>query len=265
VEVESQGQMERVLGAQKSQELLTVLKLLDWDSNMVNLNRCEFGLSNDNYQVSTTGKDPLFLKVFGPLTGNINLDELHLQKCNFGPEVIKKFDWGRLEVWVTGRPMARPDCENFDVLSAFAAELAFMHKTTQRNHNDLNFTNILIGANEKIEIHFLDFEYVGKLDPAYDIANFFCEWMYDCGSPLWFEPDVSKFPSQDQMRFFVEQYLQAFNPNEVGLNSLLKDVENRIPKVHNYWINWAKNGFPGQVDYEKYALNRQKLLNVDLL
>jgi hypothetical protein len=76
---------------------------------------------------------------------------------------------------------------------------------------------------------------------------------------------VSKFPSQDQMRFFVEQYLQAFNPNEVGLNSLLKDVANRIPKVHNYWINWAKNGFSGQVDYEKYALNRQKLLNVDLL
>jgi hypothetical protein len=155
VEVESQGQMERVLGAQKSQELLTVLKLLDWDSNMVNLNRCEFGLSNDNYKVSTTGKDPLFLKVFGPLTGNINLDELHLQKCNFGPEVIKKFDWGRLEVWVTGRPMARQDCENFDVLSAFAAELAFMHKTTQRNHNDLNFTNILVGANEKSRFIFL--------------------------------------------------------------------------------------------------------------
>ena len=265
MEVESQGQMERVLGAQKSQELLTVLKLLGWDSDIVNLNRCEFGLSNHNYKVSTIGKDPLFLKVFGPLAGNINSDELHLQKCKFGPEILGQFDWGRLEEWLAGRTMQREDCENIEVLSAFAAQLAFMHKTTLRNHNDLNFTNILIGANEKIEIHFLDFEYVGKLDPAYDIANFFCEWMYDCGSPLWFEPDVSKFPSQDQIRFFVEQYLQASDPNRAEVDSFIDEVRLRIPKVHKYWINWAKEGFPGQENYEKYEKNRRNLLKVDLL
>ncbi len=266
MEVDFQAQIERDLGAGPSHELLSALNIIGWDcKNPIHLSRCDFGLSNDNYKLSTIGKDPLFLKVFGPLAGNINSDELHLQKCNFGPEVIKRFDWGRLEEWLAGRTMQREDCENIEVLSAFAAQLAHMHKETMRNHNDLNFTNILICEEEKVEIQFLDFEYVGKLDPPSDIANFFCEWMYDCASQRWFEPDVNQFPTQNQVRFFIEQYLQVSDPNSAGVNSFIDEVRLRIPKVHKYWINWAKEGFSGQDNYEKYARNRQSLLDVNLL
>jgi hypothetical protein len=89
--------------------------------------------------------------------------------------------------------------------------------------------------------------------------------MYDCASQRWFEPDVNQFPTQNQVRFFIEQYLQVSDPNSAGVNSFIDEVRLRIPKVHKYWINWAKEGFSGQDNYEKYARNRQSLLDVNLL
>ena len=142
--------------------------------------------------------------MFGPTVGDSNPDEKHIQDCGFGAPVVQRLDWGRLETWVQGRAMRREDCDNSLVLAALAHELRRLHTVTGRNHNDLNFTNVLVCDSDDHPVtHLLDFEYAGPLDPPFDVANFFCEWMYNHESPRWFEPNPTLFPSDAQARSFI--------------------------------------------------------------
>jgi thiamine kinase-like enzyme len=173
---------------------------------------------------------------------------------------MQRFEWGRLEMWLPGRPMQRKDCDNSKMLAALAKELRRLHTVAGRNHNDLNFTNVLVcDSAEFPTTNLLDFEYAGPLDPSFDIANFFCEWMYDCESTRWFEPDSTLFPSDLQARFFIAQYLRTTDCNDGEVSAFLKEVQARIPDVHAFWIDWAMTNFSDQDEYVQYAELRQLL------
>ena len=157
--------------------------------------------------------------------------------------------------------MRREDCDNSHVLMALANELRHLHTVAGRNHNDLNFTNVLVCESEDFPTtHLLDFEYAGPLDPPLDIANFFCEWMYDFESPRWFEPDPTRFPSDKQARSFIAQYLGITNYDDEVL-AFQKEVQARIPYVHKFWIDWAMKNFSDQYEYVQYAEQRQILVD----
>ena len=223
---------------------------------------CQFGLSNYNYKISCEGHEPLILRLFGPVSSGSNENEEHILGCGFGAHLVQKFDWGRLESWLPGRPMQREDCSNIELLAVFARELRLLHSVADRNHNDLNFTNILVcDFNECLSINLLDFEYSGPLDPPYDVANFFCEWMYDYGSPRWFEPNPEKYPSIAQARSFIAQYLEIANSADDEVSTFLEDVQKRIPNVHKFWIDWAMTTFSDQKEYLQYAEQRQTLMD----
>jgi len=243
------------------QALKSVLRSIGWTlTTPILIESCALGLSNKNYKVSCDGHGPLLLRVFGPTASDSNSNEMHIQGCGFGAQVIEWFEWGRLEMWLPGRPMQRKDCDNRKILASLAKELRRLHTVTERNHNDLNFTNILVCDSEDYPTtSLLDFEYAGPLDPSFDIANFFCEWMYDCGSPRWFEPDSTMFPSDIQARYFIAQYLGLSNINDSEVSAFLKKVQTRIPDVDTFWIDWAMTYFSDEDEYVQYAKLRQSL------
>ena len=245
----------------KSESLMLALRGLGWNLTApLQIEPCLLGLSNHNYKIFSDGDGPLLLRMFGPTVGDSNLNEKHIQDCEFGAQVVLRLDWGRLEEWLPGRPMQRKDCDNSKVLAALAKELHRLHTVAGRNHNDLNFTNVLVcDSDESPTTNLLDFEYAGPLDPPFDIANFFCEWMYDCGSPRWFEPDPILFPSDVQARSFIAQYLGITDCYAGEVSVFLKEVQARIPDVHTFWIDWAITNFSDQDEYVQYAKLRQIL------
>jgi hypothetical protein len=245
----------------RSQELTLILRDLGWDLTApLHIEPCTLGLSNHNYKIFCGAHGPLLLKIFGPTIGDSNPNEKHIQDYGFGAQVVQRFDWGRLEIWLSGRPMQREDCDNNLVLTALAHELRRLHTMTVRNHNDLNFTNVLVcDSDDSLTTNLLDFEYAGPLDPPFDIANFFCEWMYDYESPRWFEPDSTLFPSDAQARSFVAQYLAISDNADVEVSDFLKEVGARMPYVHAFWIDWALKNFSDRAEYIQYAEQRQIL------
>lgn len=245
----------------RSQALKSVLRSIGWNLTApLHIEPSPFGLSNHNYKVSCGDHGPLLLRMFGPTVGDSNLNEKHIQDCGFGAQVMQRLEWGRLEMWLPGRPMRRKDCDNSKVLAALAKELRRLHTVAGRNHNDLNFTNVLVCDNDDSPTtNLLDFEYSGPLDPPFDIANFFCEWMYDCGTPRWFKPDSTLFPSDIQARSFIAQYLGINDRNDGEVSAFLKVVQARIPDVHTFWIDWAMTNFSDQDEYVQYAELRQLL------
>lgn len=158
--------------------------------------------------------------------------------------------------------MRREDCDNSQMLAALAHELRRLHTVAGRNHNDLNFTNVLVcDSVDSLVIHLLDFEYAGPLDPPFDVANFFCEWMYDYESARWFEPDSTRFPSDAQARSFIAQYLEITDCTDGEVSAFLKEVWTRIPLVHKFWIDWAVNNFSDLDEYVQYTEQRQILVD----
>jgi hypothetical protein len=247
----------------RSNALTSALTEIGWNLLApLQIETCPLGLSNSNYKISCGDDGPLLLKVFGPTVGNTNPDEKHIQDCGFGAKVARRLDWGRLERWLPGRAMRREDCDNSQVLAVLAKELRRLHTVTGRNHNDLNFTNVLVSYSADVATtHLLDFEYAGPLDAPFDVANFFCEWMYDHESSRWFEPDPTLFPSEEQARSFIAQYLEITDSASGAVSEFLKEVQARIPHVHAYWIDWAMSNFSDRDEYVKYAELRQLLSN----
>jgi len=247
----------------RSRVLTSALRGLGWSlAAPLHIEPLPLGLSNHNYKIFCGDQGPLLLRMFGPTVGDSNPDEWHIQDSGFGAQVVQRFDWGRIETWLPGRPMRREDCDNKQVLAAFALELRRLHTEAGRNHNDLNFTNVLVcDSEDPTTTHLLDFEYAGPLDPPFDVANFFCEWMYDCGSPRWFEPNPTLFPSDAQARSFVAQYLGISDCAGDEVSAFLKEVRARIPHVHTFWIDWAMTNFSDQDEYVQYAERRQILVD----
>ena len=247
----------------RSNALTSALTEIGWNLLApLHIEACPLGLSNSNYKISCGDDGPLLLKVFGPTGGNTNPDEEHIQDYGFGAKVARRLEWGRLEMWLPGRAMRREDCDNSQVLAELANELRRLHTVTGRNHNDLNFTNVLVSYSLDVATtHLLDFEYAGPLDPPRDVANFFCEWMYDHESSRWFEPDPTLFPSEEQARSFIAQYLEITDSASSEVSAFLKEVQVRTPHVHTYWIDWAMSNFSDRDEYVKYAELRQLLSN----
>jgi hypothetical protein len=247
----------------RSRALMSALRGLGWNlAAPLHIEPCQLGLSNHNYKIFCGDFGPLLLRIFGPTVGDTNPDERHIQDSGFGAHVVQRLDWGRLETWLPGRAMRRGDCDNSQMLAALAHELRRLHTVAGRNHNDLNFTNVLVcDSVDSPVIHLLDFEYAGPLDPPFDVANFYCEWMYDYESARWFEPDSTRFPSDTQARSFIAQYLEITDCTDGEVSAFLKEVQTRIPLVHKFWIDWAVNNFSDLDEYVQYAEQRQILVD----
>lgn len=123
-------------------------------------------------------------------------------------------------------------------------------------HNDLLAGNIVRRGDDVTSVSFIDYEYAGPAERAFDIANHFCEM---CG----FESDWDRYPDAQFQRYFVEAYLQKCHPDQpcsdAEVTRFLEGVAffNRVS--HLFWGLWAAaQAMTSTVDfdYAGYALRR---------
>eukprot|EP00736_Rhodelphis_marinus_P008597 Rmarinus@m.2490 len=125
-------------------------------------------------------------------------------------------------------------------------------------HNDLQLANLLNkGCTEKPDVVFIDYEYGGYNPLAFDIANHFCEWMYDLrGEAL--VPQRHLYPSEEQRKQFIRVYLGE-EASEETVEELSRTVQ-----IYSYlsdlkWSLWAIVSAASSTidfDYIEYASHR---------
>ncbi|XP_068675062.1 choline kinase alpha-like isoform X1 [Montipora foliosa] len=124
-------------------------------------------------------------------------------------------------------------------------------------HNDIQEGNILkvskdrhMNNDEEIELRLIDFEYSAYNYRAFDLANHFCEWMFDykVAEPVYFSMALDQWPSKEQQLLFIRAYLgkHTFVENRPSLNeptieeTELMDQANRFALAsHFLWGLWG--------------------------
>ncbi|KAF6204214.1 hypothetical protein GE061_002554 [Apolygus lucorum] len=115
-------------------------------------------------------------------------------------------------------------------------------------HNDLQQGNILRHNASRDQIVIIDFEYCAYNYRGFDLANHFMEWTYDYTKPEfpYFGIHKDRYSSPQQMKKFIEVYLQALiaNGNVVkpelnNVKSIMKEIKHYTLATHLLWSVWA--------------------------
>ncbi len=227
-----------------------------WKKKDIVLTRIPMGLSSYNFKLDhlPTQKSYLYKQYKKKKLKDMEVKMLRFfNKFNFGAKVLFSSPIGRIEEWIDGKKVVI-NSVNWILI---ARELARFHRECRLNHNDLHAENILQTKNKKL--HFIDFEFNGKLDPSYDIANFFCEMMFDYDSKKPHKADLKRFPKLDQIKLFCGHYLKTGNKNKIM--ACAKKVISRVPESHHFWIKWAESS---NTDFNrKYIKTRKEMLEIN--
>jgi choline kinase len=90
----------------------------------------------------------------------------------------------------------------------------------------------------------IDFEYAAPNPRAYDLANHFCEWMYNYHSPTSYLPSLHRYPSGPERQRFLSAYV-AHGPAapESGQREWVAELEIEVrewrPLNHVFWCVWG--------------------------
>merc|ERR1712192_136393 len=103
-------------------------------------------------------------------------------------------------------------------------------------HHDLNWGNIMVTEGEGMDVQIIDYEYVAYNFQAVDIATHF-QWYLGTG-PEFFMED---FPSEDQQRSFIAEYLRAYKGTDIKDESV--EVESMYQEVRRWSLaTWLSVG-----------------------
>ncbi|KRX26058.1 Choline/ethanolamine kinase, partial [Trichinella nelsoni] len=137
-------------------------------------------------------------------------------------------------------------------------------------HNDIQEGNILLPneCSSHKDIMFIDFEYSSYNYRGFDLANHFCEWIFDCTitEPPGFVVEPSHFPTEaEQLQFFSSYLEELKKPVDADvLEFMLQEVSGFVPVSHMLWGVWAllqNIVSPMQADFNfmEYAKTRMSL------
>eukprot|EP00437_Effrenium_voratum_P013255 CAMPEP_0181450904 /NCGR_PEP_ID=MMETSP1110-20121109/28414_1 /TAXON_ID=174948 /ORGANISM="Symbiodinium sp., Strain CCMP421" /LENGTH=293 /DNA_ID=CAMNT_0023575135 /DNA_START=47 /DNA_END=928 /DNA_ORIENTATION=- len=233
-----------------------------WRSKCVDVHRLVVACSNLVFRVSC-GKDHVLLRIYGSAEHGIfdRADEVqrarYIADRGFGPQVLLNFEEGRVEEWLEGRAPSHQEIRSAETIPQIARTLRRFHDRTGLNHNDLHHNNMLMMQDG--DLQFLDFEYAGTLDPTYDIANHFNEWMYPYSGAEPHLYQLGLYPSLFQRRTFCEHYLGGSKGKGTVVDDFLQEVERRRQDSHAFWVRWAECS-PSEFN-NKYLAARKQLLH----
>lgn len=122
-------------------------------------------------------------------------------------------------------------------------------------------------------LQLIDFEYSAYNYRGFDIANHFCEWMYDYGHQVWpfYNYQHKQYPTDEHQVNFVCSYLQAVYQHQPDLRNdprwqreaILEEAKRFAMMSHLYWALWsivqAKMSDIG-FGYLEYAISRLQAL-----
>ncbi|XP_069989201.1 choline/ethanolamine kinase [Penaeus vannamei] len=104
----------------------------------------------------------------------------------------------------------------------FQKEMEFLRKVVGKvqspvvfAHNDMQEGNILLNTHAKTrddQVCLIDFEYCSYNYRGFDVANHFCEWVYEYKLPVdpYFTVARENYPGKDKQLFFIRSYLEAY-------------------------------------------------------
>ncbi|ORY95649.1 kinase-like domain-containing protein [Syncephalastrum racemosum] len=143
--------------------------------------------------------------------------------------------------------------------------LATVHSPIVFAHNDAQYGNLLRLKNSQQDLAVVDFEYAGYNPRGYDVANHFCEWMYDYHSDSPAEMKVDCFPTEEQQRRFIRAYLHNNNDNKKNNNEdevevLLAEVQAYVMVSHLFWGLWGLlQAQQSEIDFDYSLYSQQRL------
>ncbi|KAL4069435.1 choline kinase cytoplasm [Scleroderma citrinum] len=145
-------------------------------------------------------------------------------------------------------------------------------------HNDLHSGNLLRlnsklpqGTPDHCQIVVVDFEYAAPNPRAFDIANYFQEWMTDYQSSEPHQLRFSLYPTREERWSFYEAYLSHASSNKSGVPvvvreasmvQLEREVCNWSPACAGMWAIWSivkakddveRGIVEGELDYIAHA------------
>ncbi|CAE7435485.1 unnamed protein product [Symbiodinium sp. CCMP2592] len=212
-----------------------------WRPAKIQFQHLTVACSNTVYKVAC-GEEKLLLRVYGSDEHGLfqRPHEVsrarYVASCGFGPQVLHTFEEGRIEQWLEGRSPTYEEIRTEESIRRIACKLREFHDRTGLNHNDLHHNNMLMTERE---LHLLDFEYSNSLDPTYDIANHFNEWMYPYSGPNQHLYQLGLYPSLAQRRLFCSYYLGSPRGKGAVVDDFLAQVEKRRQDSHEFWVRWA--------------------------
>ncbi|OBZ90986.1 putative choline kinase 2 [Choanephora cucurbitarum] len=185
-----------------------------------------------------------------------NIDKWYRVVIGLLPSLISKHEgWAKvLTTFNLERlPFEIEECKH--ILSRSDSPIVFAH-------NDTQYGNLLRLAKTD-ELVVVDFEYAGYNPRGVDIANHFCEWMYDYHSdaPASMKPD--QFPTEQEQIRFLTAYLNTPSKysKTVGTpESLQKEVNMWLMAVHLSWGLWGLiQAHQSEIEFDYFLYSVQRL------
>jgi choline/ethanolamine kinase len=138
------------------------------------------------------------------------------------------------------------------------------------SHNDLQEGNILLPemSSNKIDdrLVFIDFEFCAYNYRGFDVANHFCEYMYDYSNPEWphYYTYLDQYPDPKAKRAFVRNYLKEWierhsakssNPALNTEDQLLMEADYFTLASHMLWTLWSiNNAMTSQIKFGYWVM-----------
>ncbi len=169
------------------------------------------------------------------------------------PKILFRCETGTVEEFIPGRKMSYQEM----VSDKYSQKIAIQMRKLHDNgfvHLDLHHNNMII--DETDNVRFIDFEYFQTLTEEtrnLDIANHFCEWMYDYDLTDWFKIKHMDDNRRTKMIDFCRYYLC-----EEPSAKYMSEIIDAMDISHKKWMDWALTYYANTgVDiYMKYANER---------
>ncbi|KAI9256931.1 kinase-like domain-containing protein [Sporodiniella umbellata] len=163
---------------------------------------------------------------------------------------LNAYDLGRLEKEIK-------ECKK--LLSQVQSPIVFAQ-------NDSQYGNVL-QMNKTEELVIVDFDYAGYNPRGFDLANHFCEWMYDYHAHEPAAMNRELYPTErEQIRFLtaylttVSKFVKADRYENVTVEDLQKEVAMYTMVSHLSWGLWGLvQASQSEIDFDYFLYSTQRL------
>ncbi|KAL1929482.1 hypothetical protein VTP01DRAFT_1620 [Rhizomucor pusillus] len=128
-------------------------------------------------------------------------------------------------------------------------------------HNDTQYGNVL-RLSRSGELVIVDFEYAGYNPRGFDIANHFCEWMYNYHGENPATMNVDDFPSKEEQLLFLQAYLEEKEEGDSTSTpeELRQEILHWVMASHLHWALWGLvQASQSEIDFDYFTYSRQRL------
>lgn len=112
------------------------------------------------------------------------------------------------------------------------------------------------------ELVIVDFEYAGYNPRGFDIANHFCEWMYNYHGENPATMNVDDFPSKEEQLLFLQAYLEEKEEGDSTSTpeELRQEILHWVMASHLHWALWGLvQASQSEIDFDYFTYSRQRL------